>query len=53
MEALGLGELLSHKNLKNGQDPISVYTLITEMKRELEAWKKECKNIEEKMKIQE
>lgn len=53
MEAIGLGELLSHRNLNNNQDPVSVYTLITELKRELDAWKRECKSIEEKMKLQE
>ena len=53
MEGLGLGELLAHRNLKGGQDPITVYTIMSEMKRELDAWKRECKAVEEKYKIQD
>lgn len=53
MESIGLGDLISHKNLRNNQDPISIYTILSEMKRELDAWKRECKTLEEKFKIQD
>ena len=48
MESLGLGELLHHRNLHPGQDPISIYTILSELKRDSEAWKRECKGLEEK-----
>jgi hypothetical protein len=51
MESLGLGDLLSFKNLKNGQDPASIYSIISELKREQDAWRRECKTLEEKFKI--
>lgn len=49
MESLGLGELIAHHKLQNGQDPISIYTIISEIKREAEAWKKEAKNLDERL----
>lgn len=52
MESLGLGELLSFKNMPPGQDPINVYTIIAEIKREADYWKKECKGNEEQVKKQ-
>eukprot|EP00347_Sterkiella_histriomuscorum_P021698 403333074 len=52
MEGLGLGDLLSHRQLKgSNQDPITVYTIMSEMKRELDGWKRECKTNEEKVKL--
>lgn len=47
MDNLGLGELLSHKNLPSGSDPVNVYTVINDLKREAEFWKKEAKANEE------
>ena len=50
MEALGLGDLLSHRNLKgSNQDPITVYTIMSEMKRELDAYKREYKSAEDQL----
>ena len=40
MESLGLGDLLTFKNIKHDQDPVSIYTILSELKRECDAWKK-------------
>ncbi|CDW80474.1 UNKNOWN [Stylonychia lemnae] len=53
MEAIGLGDLISHKQLQGSQDPITIYTIMSEMKRELDAWKRECKTVEEQYKLQD
>lgn len=52
MEGLGLGDLLSFKNLPAGQDPVTIFTIMTEIKREVDYWKKECKGNEETVKKQ-
>jgi hypothetical protein len=53
MEALGLGELLTHRNLGEGHDPVTAYTIIAELKRELDSWKREFKALEEKSRAQD
>ena len=49
MESLGLGDFLVFKNMGPNQDPVSIYTILSEMKRECDAWKKEAKALEEKL----
>jgi len=51
MESLGIGEILSRKNLAQGQDPVTAYMVISELKKESEAWKKESKSLEERIKL--
>ncbi len=53
MDGLGLGDLLSHKQLQKGQDPVSVYAVITEIKKESDFWKKESKQFEETLQQQQ
>ena len=43
MESLGLGEMLTFKNMNPGQDPVSIYAVISEVKKEADYWKKEAK----------
>jgi len=49
VEEIGLGDLLSHKNLDPNHDPISIYTVLSEVKAEVEEWKRECRRLEEEL----
>lgn len=53
MENLGLGEMLSYKNLKDGQDPASIYSILSELKRQLDAWRRQSKVLEEQTKLKD
>jgi chaperonin cofactor prefoldin len=44
MEGLGL---LINKGSQRGEDPVTIYTLISELQRECDTWKRKCKSLED------
>ena len=50
MEDLGFGELLNERNLEPGEDPISIYTILSEIKTEADGWKNQSKKVEAELK---